>query len=156
MRLASGIAPVRKMLDARVKVGLGVDGSASNDAGHLLNEARTAMLLQRVGGNPAELAVYEALEIATRGSASVLGRDDIGVLAPGMAADFIAFNLNRVWFAGATHDPIAALLLCLPPQVDYSVIQGRVVVQEGALQTVDLPALVERHNRLSMQLIRGA
>lgn len=155
MRLASGIAPVRRMLDARVRVGLGVDGSASNDAGHLLNEARSAMLLQRAGGNPAQLTVYEALALGTRGGAAVLGRDDTGMIAPGMAADFIAFDLNRVWFAGALHDPVAALLLCLPPQVDYSVINGRVVVSEGMLQTVDLPALVERHNRLSMQLIRG-
>lgn len=155
MRLASGIAPVRKMLDAHVRVGLGVDGSASNDAGHLLNEARNALLLQRVSGNPAELTVYEALEITTKGSASVLGRDDVGILAPGMAADFIAFSLNRVWFAGALHDPVAALLLCLPPRVDYSVINGKVVVNEGHLQTVDLPVLVERHNRISRQLIRG-
>lgn len=155
MRLASGIAPVRKMLDARVKVGLGVDGTASNDSGHLLNEARNAMLLQRVGGNPAELTIYEALHIATRGSASVLGRDDVGMIAPGMSADFIAFNLNRVWFAGALHDPVAALLLCLPPHVDYSVINGRVVVSEGVLQTVDLPLLVEQHNAISRRLIRG-
>jgi cytosine/adenosine deaminase-related metal-dependent hydrolase len=155
MRLGSGIAPVRKMLDARVKVGLGVDGSASNDAGHLLNEARNAMLLQRVQGNPAELTIDEALYMATRGSASVLGRDDAGIIAPGMSADFIAFNLNRVWFAGALHDPVAALLLCLPPRVDYSVINGRVVVSEGMLQTVDLPLLVEQHNAISRRLIRG-
>src|SRR5690606_30435082 len=126
MRLASGIAPVRRMLDAQVRIGLGVDGSASNDAGHLLNEARSAMLLQRAGGNPAQLTVYEALALGTRGGAAVLGRDDTGMIAPGMAADFIAFDLNRVWFAGALHDPVAALLLCLPPQVDYSVINGRV------------------------------
>ena len=155
MRLASGIAPVRHMLDARVRVGLGVDGTASNDSGHLLNEARNAMLLQRVGGNPAELTVYEALHMATRGGAAVLGRDDVGMLAPGMAADFIAFDLNRIWFAGAQHDPVAALLLCLPPAVDYSVINGRVVISEGALQTADLPALIERHNRLSVRMIRG-
>ncbi|MAS33224.1 MAG: 8-oxoguanine deaminase [Anaerolineaceae bacterium] len=155
MRLASGIAPVRKMLDAQVRVGLGVDGSASNDAGHLLNEARNAMLLQRVGGNPAELTIYEALELATWGSASVLGRDDVGRIAPGMAADFVAYNLNRVWFAGALHNPVAALLLCLPPKVDYSVINGQVVVSEGQLLTVDLPVLLEQHNRISTQLIRG-
>jgi cytosine/adenosine deaminase-related metal-dependent hydrolase len=155
MRLASGIAPVRRMLDARVKVGLGVDGSASNDAGHLLNEARQAMLLQRVGENPAALTAYEALEMATWGGAAVLGRTDIGRIAPGMAADFIAFNLNRVWFAGALHDPVAALLFCLPPRVDYSVINGRVVVAAGELQTAELPLLIEQHNRLSRALIRG-
>jgi cytosine/adenosine deaminase-related metal-dependent hydrolase len=142
------------MLDARVKVGLGVDGSASNDAGHLLNEARQAMLLQRINENPAELAVYEALEIATRGGASVLGRDDIGVIAPGMAADFIAFDLNQIAFAGALHDPVAALVLCMPSRVSMSVINGRVVVGDGVLGTVDVPVLVERHNHISRQLIR--
>lgn len=156
MRLASGIAPVRKMLDARVKVGLGVDGSASNDAGHLLNEARQAMLLQRVGGNPAALSAREALEIATLGGAAALNRDDIGALAPGMSADFIAFKLDRESFAGALHDPAAALLFCASPRVDYSVINGQVVVQEGQLTTLEMPVLVEQHNRLSAELINGA
>jgi 8-oxoguanine deaminase len=155
MRLASGIAPVRRMLDSQVKVGLGVDGSASNDAGHLLNEARQAMLLQRVGGNPAALSAREALEMATLGGASVLNRDDIGALAPGMAADFIAFRLDAISFAGALHDPLAALLFCASPQVDMSVINGRVVVKDGVLLTVEVPILVEHHNRLSRQLING-
>ncbi|MBL8162287.1 MAG: 8-oxoguanine deaminase [Anaerolineae bacterium] len=155
MRLASGIAPVRQMLDSRVKVGLGVDGSASNDAAHLLNEARQAMLLQRVGGNPAALSAREALEIATRGGAAVLNRDDIGALAPGMSADFVAFRLDTHAFAGATHDPVAALVFCASPQVDFSVINGRLVVQDGQLLTLDLPVLVEDHNRLSRHLING-
>jgi 8-oxoguanine deaminase len=155
MRLASGIAPVRHMLDARVKVGLGVDGSASNDSGHLLNEARQAMLLQRVGGNPAALSAREALEMATRGGAAVLGRDDIGSLAPGMAADFVAFRLDDIAFAGALHDPVAALTFCGSPRVDVSVINGRVVVQDGQLLTVDAAGLVARHNKLSKKLIDG-
>lgn len=155
MRLASGIAPVRKMLDARVKVGLGVDGSASNDAGHLLNEARQAMLLQRVGGNPAALSAREALELATLGGAAVLGRDDIGSLAPGMAADIIAFRLDTIGFAGALHDPVAALVFCQSPNVDMSIINGRIVVKEGGLLTVDAPVLVEQHNMLSKRLIDG-
>lgn len=155
MRLASGIAPVRSMLDHQVKVGLGVDGSASNDAGHLLNEARQAMLLQRVGGNPAALSAREALEIATIGSASVLGRDDIGVLAEGMSADMIAFRLDSIGFAGALHDPIAGLLFGQSPTVDLSVINGKVVVKDGHLLTLDLPMLIEEHNTLSMQLING-
>lgn len=155
MRLASGIAPVRKMLDARVKVGLGVDGSASNDAGHLLNEARQAMLLQRVGGNPAALSAREALELATLGGAAVLGRDDIGSLAPGMAADIIAFRLDTIGFAGALHDPVAALAFCQSPNVDMSIINGRIVVKEGGLLTVDAPVLVEQHNMLSKRLIDG-
>jgi cytosine/adenosine deaminase-related metal-dependent hydrolase len=156
MRLASGIAPVRKMRDASVNVGLGVDGSASNDSGHLLNEARQAMLLQRVGGNPAAMPAREALEIATLGGAAVLGRDDIGALAPQMAGDFVAFRLDTVGFAGAMHDPVAALVFNQSPHVDISVINGRVVVRDGALQTVDLHVLAEQHNMLSRKLINGS
>ncbi len=155
MRLASGIAPVRQMLDAKVKVGLGVDGSASNDSGHLLNEARQAMLLQRVMGNPSALSAREALEMATLGGASVLGRNDIGAIAPGMSADFIAFRLDNISFAGALHDPVAALTFCASPTVDLSVINGRIVVREGHLLTADVPVLVERHNNVSRKLING-
>ncbi|MCC7451327.1 MAG: 8-oxoguanine deaminase [Anaerolineae bacterium] len=155
MRLASGIAPVRQMRDAGVRVGLGVDGSASNDTGHLLAEARMAMLLQRVQENPAAMSAREALEIATLGGASVLGRDDIGSLAQGKAADFIAIDLNRVGYAGAWHDPVAAITFCTPPTVDYSVINGKFVVREGQLTTVDLPVILERHNAFARQLVRG-
>ena len=156
MRLASGIAPIRQMLDAKVKVGLGVDGSASNDSGHLLSEARLAMLSQRVREeNPAALSARESLEIATRGGASVLGRDDVGYLAPGMSADFVAYRLDDVAFAGAQHDPVAALVFCQPPSVDISVINGKIVVSEGQLATLDLPVLIEEHNELSIQLING-
>lgn len=156
MRLASGIAPIRQMLDSNVKVGLGVDGSASNDSGHLLAEARQAMLLQRVREeNPAALSARESLEIATRGGASVLGRDDVGYLAEGMSADFVAYRLDDVAFAGAQHDPVAALVFCQPPSVDVSVINGKVVVSEGQLATLDLPVLIEEHNDLSIKLING-
>ncbi|MBI1280281.1 MAG: 8-oxoguanine deaminase [Anaerolineaceae bacterium] len=155
MRLASGIAPIRQMLDARVNVGLGVDGSASNDGGHLLNEARQAMLLQRVSGSPSALSAREALEIATLGGASVLGRDDIGALAVGMSADFIAFRLDTIGFAGAVHDPASALTFCASPHVDFSVINGRVVVKEGQILTVDVPVMVEQHNKISRKLING-
>ncbi len=154
MRLASGIAPVRAMRDAGVKVGLGVDGSASNDSSHLLAEARQAMLLQRVGGNPAALGAQEALEIATLGGAAVLGRDDIGSLAPGMAADFVGYRLERLDFAGALHDPLAALVFCTPPAVDLSVINGQIRVQEGQILGLDLPALVQRHNAISRKMLR--
>lgn len=155
MRLASGIAPIRKMLNAGVKVGLGVDGSASNDSGHLLAEARMAMLLQRVTGNPAALSARESLEIATRGSASVLGRDDVGHLAPGMSADFIAINTDTLAFAGGLHDPVAAVLFCAPSTVDYSVINGRIVVKDGQLTTLDLMPVIELHNRFARELARG-
>jgi 8-oxoguanine deaminase len=155
MRLASGIAPVRKMRAHGVPVGLGVDGSASNDAGHLLNEARTAMLLQRVGYGPGAMTARQALELATIGGARVLGRDDIGALAPGMAADFVAFRLDQLAFAGGLHDPVAALVFCAPVNVAYSVINGRVVVREGQLTTVDLGPLLEQHNRLARALVNG-
>ncbi len=155
MRLASGIAPVRRMLDAGVPVGLGVDGSASNDASHLLAEARQALLLQRVGGGPSALTAREALALATRGGARVLGRDDIGQLAPGMAADVVAFDLADVGFAGAGHDPLAALVFCAPARAALAVIHGRVVIRDGQLATVDLPLLVERHRALARALARA-
>ena len=153
MRLASGIAPVRAYLDEGVNVGLGVDGSASNDSSHLLAEARMALLLQRVSGNPAGLSAEEALWLATRGGAQVLGRDDVGQLAPGKAADFIGLRLDRLDYAGALHDPLAALVFCSPQRVDLSVINGRTVVEDGHLLTVDLGPVVERHNRISRELV---
>lgn len=154
MRLASGIAPVRDMLDAGVKVGLGVDGSASNDGGHMLNEARQAMLLQRVGRiDPGALTAREAIEMATRGGAGVLNRDDIGQLAEGFAADLIAFNLNELDFAGGWHDPAAALLFCASTNVNYSMINGKLVVREGELTTLPLGKLIGNHNRLARQLV---
>ena len=155
MRLASGIAPVRRMRDAGVPVGLGVDGSASNDGGHMLNEARQALLLQRVGFGPAALSARDALEMATIGGARVLGRDDIGVLAPSMVADLVAFDLGGIGFAGGLHDPVAALVFCASASVSLSVINGKVVVREGRLATIDLPMTIERHNRLAAELVDG-
>lgn len=153
MRLGSGIAPVRRMLDRGVKVGLGVDGSASNDGAHMLGEARQAMLLQRVGYGPDAMSARQALELATLGGAKVLGRDDIGALAPGMSADLVMFRLDQLGFAGALHDPLAALVFCTPSGVACSIIHGRVVVRDGRLATVELEPLVERHNRLAAQLM---
>jgi 8-oxoguanine deaminase len=153
MRLASGIAPVRSYLDAAVNVGLGVDGSASNDSSHLLAEARMALLLQRVSGDPAGLSAEEALWLATRGGAAVLGRDDIGQLAPGKCADVIGLRINRLGYAGALHDPLAALVFCTPQQVDLSIINGKVVVEDGGLLTVDLGPVIERHNRIARELL---
>jgi cytosine/adenosine deaminase-related metal-dependent hydrolase len=166
MRLASGIAPVRRMVDAGVPVGLGVDGSASNDAAQMLNEARQAMLLARVGRalapfgcdhGPAEMTARDALALATRGGAQVLGRSDIGHLAPGMCADLAVFDVRGLPFAGgAVHDPLGALLLCASAQAAYTVVHGRVVVDQGRLATVDLGPLVERHNRLARELAEAA
>jgi 8-oxoguanine deaminase len=175
MRLASGIAPVRKMLNAGVPVGLGVDGSASNDAAHMVNEARQALLLARVGRamqppetrdgktffgcdlGPAEMTARDALSVATRGGAQVLGRADIGHLAVGMCADLVLFDMDTLGFAGgAVHDPVGSLLLCASPQADYTVVNGKVVVREGHLETVDLGPLMERHNQLAVQLVEVA
>jgi 8-oxoguanine deaminase len=160
MRLASGIAPVRAMRDAGVSVGLGVDGSASNDAGHMLGEARMAMLLQRVAhgpvNGPSAMSAREILEIATLGGAKVLNRDDIGALAVGMAADIVTVPLDGIATAGALHDPVAALVFCQIPRVKHSIVNGRVVVRDGELTTLELPVLVERHNALARALANSA
>ena len=149
MRLASGIAPIRAMLDAGVPVSIAVDGSASNDCSHYLNEVRQAMLLARVGYGPGAMSAREALECATLGGARVLNRDDIGRIAPGMSADVVAFDVRGIDFAGGQHDPVAALVFCAPSRVALSIINGRVVVRGGELSTLDLPKHVARHNRLS-------
>ncbi len=148
MRLGSGIAPLRAMAASGMRVGLGVDGSASNDGSHLLGEVRTALLLQRVGGDPTTFSARTALRLATRGGAAVLGRDDIGALAPGMAADLIGVRLDTLALAGAAvHDPLAALVFTAPPPVDLSVIDGRVRIEGGVLAGVDLPALIAAQNQ---------
>ena len=157
MRLASGIAPIRAMRDAGVPVSIAVDGSASNDAGHMLGEARLALLLQRVAHGPVKgpsaLTAREVLEIATLGGARVLGRDDIGALAPGTSADFVSVPLDDIGMAGALHDPLAALFFCHVPRVTHTVVHGRVVVRDGQLATIDLPRHLERHNRLAAGLL---
>jgi len=154
MRLASGIAPIPAMRTAGVPVGIAVDGSASNDSGHLLGETRQAMLLARVGHGPAAMSARQALELATLGGAKVLGRDDIGALAAGMSADVVAFPTGGLDLAGAAvHDPVAALLFCTPQDVRHSVINGKVVVSDGQLLPVELPTLIEWHNRLARKLM---
>ncbi len=155
MRLASGIAPVGKMRKAGVPVGLGVDGSASNDGAHMMGEARAAMLLQRVGFGPAAMTAREALEIATLGGAKVLNRSDVGALKPGMAADIAVFDVGGIEHAGALHDPVAALLFSAPTRAAYTMVNGKIVVREGRLATVDERALAARHNRLAAQLVNG-
>ena len=158
MRLASGIAPVRKYLEAGVPTGLGVDGSASNDGSHLLGEARMAMMLARLDAAPNQsggelLTARTAIEIATRGGADVLRRPDLGSLEVGKAADFIAMDLGRIEYAGSLHDPVAAAMLCAPVNVDYNVVGGKKIVAEGQLATIELEPLIERHNRLAGQLL---
>lgn len=174
MRLASGIAPVKAYRDAGVKVGLGVDGSASNDASHMLLEVRQAMLLARlkIGLLPPEgprtvlstsdplrrdewVTARDVLEIGTRGGAEVLGRDDVGYLAPGMCADFFSIDLNTLAYAGGLHDPVAAVVFCAPQQAHTTVINGKVVVQEGQITTVDMGPVIEEHNRHARAMAEG-
>ena len=156
MRLASGIAPVREMLNAGVNIGLGVDGSASNDSGHMLNEARQAMLLQRVMKTGDALTARQSLAIATRGGAAVLGRDDIGQLAPGYAADIAAFDCRGIDFAGAAWDLLAGLLFCGSTKTSYTIINGKIIVDQGQLVTMDMPKLLENHHAMTADLMRKA
>ena len=166
MRLASGAAPILDMVAAGVDVGIGVDGSASNDGSHMLDEARQAMLLSRLragingasrsgGADQPIMSARQSLELATRGGAAVLGRTDIGSLEPGKAADFIAIDLERIEYAGGLHDPVAATLFCAPVKVDYNVVGGKFVVKEGQLTTVELPTLIEEHNQAAARLLKG-
>jgi 8-oxoguanine deaminase len=169
MRLASGIAPIRSMLKAGVKVGLGVDGSASNDGSHMLGEARQAMLLARLDAglngasysNPEStkldsnplMTAREALYTATVGGALVLGRDDIGSLETGKCADFFTMKLDRLEYTGALHDPLAALVFCAPGHVDNTVVHGRPIVRDGQIQTIDLKDLIKKHNAAAKRLL---
>ncbi len=165
MRLASGIAPVKNYLKAGVNVGLGVDGSASNDGSHLLAEVRNAMLVSRVNdgmtgfslsNDPSRklMTTREALHLGTVGGAAVLGRKDIGSLEAGKCADFFAVNLNRIGYAGM-HDPVAAVVFGQPVNVDYTVVNGKFIVREGQLVTVDERKLVEKHNKAAKRLLSG-
>jgi cytosine/adenosine deaminase-related metal-dependent hydrolase len=178
MRLASGIAPIKEYLAAGVKVGLGVDGSASNDGSHMLAEVRQAMLVARLkegitgfsltsapstlsgtrpdgrGEGVRELMTARAaLRLGTRGGADVLGRSDIGSLEVGKCADFFAVSLNRLDYAGALHDPVAAAIFCQPVRADYTVVGGKFVVREGRLVTLDERKLVEKHNKAAKRLL---
>ncbi|MEN9550353.1 MAG: hypothetical protein RI896_294 [Pseudomonadota bacterium] len=175
MRLASGIAPIRKMIEAGVPVGLGVDGSASNDAAHMVNEARQAMQMARLRKSiegpqvnaegktifgcdtaPMEMTARDALRLATRGGAEVLGRKDIGQLTAGYCADMALFDLRSLSFAGgAVHDAIGSLMLCSSAPAAYTVVNGQVVVSEGQLTRVELGRVIERHNNFAMQLAAG-
>jgi cytosine/adenosine deaminase-related metal-dependent hydrolase len=154
MRLGSGIAPVLAQRDAGMRVGLGVDGSASNDGSHLLAEVRQAMLLQRVAHGARAMSARGALRLATRGGADVLGRDDIGFLAPGMAADVIGIRVDDLATTGGSlHDPLAATVFCRIPHVALSIVNGAVRVRDGHLVDVDLPALIARHDAAARALV---
>lgn len=165
MRLASGIAPVKEYRKAGVNVGLGVDGSASNDGSHLLAEVRNAMLVSRVkegltgyslsnDPNRKLMTSRGALHLGTRGGAAVLGRKDIGSLEAGKCADFFAVNLNKLGYAGM-HDPVSAIVFGQSFNVDYTVVGGKFVVKEGQLVTIDQGKLIEKHNKAAKRLLEG-
>lgn len=156
MRLGSGIAPVRALVAAGARVGLGVDGSASNDSSHMLDEVRHALLLQRIAGGALAASAREMLRLGTRGGAAVLGRDDVGYLAPGMAADLAGVRLDALALAGgAVHDPLAALVFCRPERVDFTVVNGVPLVEHGRLTTLDVERIVGQHNALARTLVNG-
>ena len=167
MRLASGIAPIMEMLKTGVNVGLGVDGSASNDGSNLLEETRQALMAARVragllgasksgGESIAIMTARQALEISTRGGAAVLNRPDLGSLEMGKCADFCAIKLNKLEYAGGLHDPVAALVFCAPVKVDYTVVAGKFIVKEGELVTLDVHQQVENHNQAARRLVNGS
>jgi 8-oxoguanine deaminase len=165
MRLASGIAPIRRYKLAGVRVGLGVDGSASNDSSNMLAEVRQTMLLARLelglrtaGRSIADadwMTAREALELATLGGASVLGRSDIGSLEPGKCADFFSLDLNTLGYAGALHDPVAAVVFCAPQSARHTVINGKPVVKDGAIVTMDMGSVIATHNKCAAALLEG-
>ena len=161
---AGNESDVKHALAAGVRVGLAVDGSASNDSSNMLLEARQAMLLARLErglrreGEPRPgnwMSARQALELATIRGARVLGRDDIGALEPGKCADFFSLDLGAIDYAGALHDPVAATVFCAPTRARFTVVQGRVVVADGRVVTLDMGPVIERHNRLAAALARG-
>jgi cytosine/adenosine deaminase-related metal-dependent hydrolase len=149
MRLGAGIAPVREMLDKQVPVGLGVDGSASNERSDLLNEARLALLVSRARGGPEAMTAREALRLATRGGALILARDDIGSLEAGKCADFAVWRTDHLEFGGAD-DPVAALVLAAPHRADRVYVGGQPVVRDGRLVRADEAEIAAAH-RLQAQ-----
>jgi 8-oxoguanine deaminase len=151
MRLGSGIAPVIDLRKNGCAVGLGVDGSASNDGSHLLAEARQALLLARVAHGAAAMTVMQALEMATRDGARCLGRDDIGSIQPGRRADIALFDLRALEYSGAGA-PLPALLLCAPTRVHTLVVEGRVVAEDGQLCALQLEPVLRAHRRLAARL----
>ncbi|PIS47929.1 MAG: 8-oxoguanine deaminase [Elusimicrobia bacterium CG08_land_8_20_14_0_20_51_18] len=155
LRLGSGIAPVRMFLDKNVPVAMAVDGSASNDSCNILAETRQAMLVSRVKAGVASMPARDALKLATRGGAEVLGRTDIGSLEPGKAADLAVFDLNKIDYAGSISDPVASILFCGPSQrTKYTVVNGKIAVKNGRLTKVDEFRLTEKANKIAAKLMR--
>ena len=156
MRLGSGIAPYVKMRKAGVPVGLGVDGSASNDSSDMVGEMRSALFVHRLTEGVGSTMVDDILWTATRGGAEVLGRDDIGQIAPGKAADIAIFDLTGLAFAGSLHDPVAALLYCGDSHVaKHVLVNGEVVVENGKLTRIDERKVAAEANRIAAELVAG-
>ena len=157
MRLGSGVAPVYKMKNTNMRIGLGVDGSSSNDTGNFLLEIRNALLLQRVAFGESALTAREALKLATMGGASVLRWDnEIGSIEVGKAADMIGFNLqDRLEFAGGLSDPVAAIVFCDAKQVDFSMINGKVVIDDGHFVAIDEEEFIRKQNAISKKLLES-
>jgi 8-oxoguanine deaminase len=155
LRLGSGIAPGRALLDEGAIVGLGVDGSASNDSGNLLAEVRQAMLVGRAGGDPAALTARHALRLATRGGAACLGRDDIGSIEPGRRADIALFPVDELGQVGAEADPVAAVVHCPPRRVRHLLVDGRTVVRDGTLANADEEAIAAEGRRIGRSLVEA-
>jgi cytosine/adenosine deaminase-related metal-dependent hydrolase len=155
LRLASGIARGRALLDEGATVGLGVDGSASNDAGNMLGEVRQAMLVSRAAGDPRALSAREALRVATRGGAACLGRDDLGSIEPGKRADIAMFTVEGLSWAGAEADPVAAVIHCSPARVRHLFVEGRRVVSDGRLANADEDAIAREGRRVGRRIAGG-
>ena len=156
MRLASGIAPLLEMFEHNVRVGLGVDGSSSNDSGHMLNEARQAMLLQRVKHGASAITARQILRTATRGGAEVLRQKNIGQIAPGFSADMAIYDMHAIDLAGTQCDPLAGLVFCGPIKTKHTIINGCLVVEDGHLTKINLDSILREHRKLSIDLINSA
>jgi len=155
MRLGSGIAPVAKMKNTAMRIGLGVDGSSSNDSGNFLLEIRNTLLLQRVKYGAGALTPREALSFATMGGAKVLRMEkEIGSIEKGKAADIIGFKMDRLEFAGGLTDPVASLVLCDAKSVDFSMINGEVVIEDGHFTNLDEKKFIDKHNKISKKLLK--
>jgi len=152
LRLGSGMAPVRELLDAGVPVGLAVDGSASNDGGHMLGEVHQALLVARGRGGPGAMGAREALRLGTRGGAACLGRDDLGSIEPGKRGDVALFDVSGLATAGVEADPVAGIVLAWPQRVRHLLVEGRFVVRDGTLATADEGALAAEAHRIARRI----
>ncbi|MCK5805698.1 MAG: amidohydrolase family protein, partial [Lentisphaeria bacterium] len=157
LRLGSGICHVPALLDAGVRVGIAVDGSASNDSSNLLKEMQTALLIHRVGTGVSSMPPKKVIRMATRGGAEILGQPEIGQVKVGMAADLTLFRLDRLEFAGAMTDPASAILFCgSAPRAECTIVAGKVLVEKGQLVGMDEQAIFHEANKLTADLLQKA